>query len=84
MCFVIFSFPAVNSGYFCETLAIFVLVVEVGFVVWFSVEAIEVKVHLFEEQSLFLLFFRHLKHSGHHLPHSRWEMMAMSKKAERC
>lgn len=30
MCFVIFFFPSVNSGYFCKTLVIFVLVVEVG------------------------------------------------------
>lgn len=81
MCFVFLSSPSVNSRYFCETLVIFVLVVEVGFVSWFSVEAIEVIVHLFEEQSLFLLFFRY---SPHHLPHSRWEMMAKSRKAESC
>lgn len=84
MCFVFLSSPSVNSGYFCETLVIFVLVVEVGFVSWFSVEAIQVILHLFEEQSLFLLFFRYLKYSPHHLPHSRWEMMAKSKKAESC
>lgn len=47
MCFVFHSSPSVNIGYFYETLVIFVLAVEVGFVSWFSVEAGEVRVHLF-------------------------------------
>lgn len=77
------SSPSVNSAYFCAALFIFARVVEVSFVSWFSVEAIGAIVHLFEEQSLFLLFCRYLKCSPHHL-HSRWGMMARSRKAESC
>lgn len=83
MCFVIFSFPSVSSGYLCETLVIFVLVVEVGFVSWFSVEAIEVAVHLFEEQALFLVFFRYWSAHpiSYHIPDGKWCLRAEKQKA---